>query len=152
MLIEFDEQTMFTQSINITDIGLVALKCTNNSGDTYYIAVQTAFGKTTIIKFGPVLEDIDTLLDEFNLSYKKIDYKETLIIDGEIICDYETFKEFSDSYANPRNFAAGSIRLLNAKESASRRLSFVAWDVIKGIYKNSLSFYYNKDLLRIKVK
>lgn len=70
---------------------------------------------------------------------KKIDYKETLVVDGEIICDYKTFEEFSNDYANPRNFAAGSIRLLNSRESASRRLSFIVWDVIEGLYKNSLS-------------
>lgn len=63
---------------------------------------------------------------------KSISYLEELIIDGEVICDYESFAQFSSEYKNPRNFAAGSIRLLDAKECASRKLSFVAWDVIKG--------------------
>ena len=40
--------------------------------------------------------------------------------------------KFSNEYANPRNFAAGSIRLLSAKESAARNLKFVAWDIING--------------------
>lgn len=53
------------------------------------------------------------------------------VIDGEIICTYGDFEEFAETYKNPRNFAAGSIRLLDAKESASRKLSFVAWDLIK---------------------
>ena len=55
-----------------------------------------------------------------------------LLIDGEIICNYKDFEKFKDSYKNARNFAAGSIRLLDAKESAARNLSFVAWDLIKG--------------------
>ncbi len=55
-----------------------------------------------------------------------------LTIDGEIICTFEDFKEFENEYANPRNFAAGSIRLLSAKESATRNLKFVAWDIING--------------------
>lgn len=63
---------------------------------------------------------------------KIISYKEDLVVDGEVICDYESFKSFSDKYKNPRNFAAGSIRLLDSKECSSRNLSFVAWDVIKG--------------------
>ena len=63
---------------------------------------------------------------------KSISYLEELIIDGEVICDYKSFAQFSSEYKNPRNFAAGSIRLLDAKECASRQLSFVAWDVIKG--------------------
>ena len=55
-----------------------------------------------------------------------------LTVDGEIICTFENFKEFENEYANPRNFAAGSIRLLSAKESATRNLKFVAWDMING--------------------
>ena len=53
-----------------------------------------------------------------------------LTVDGEIICAFEDFKEFENDYANPRNFAAGSIRLLDAKESATRKLKFIAWDLI----------------------
>ena len=58
-----------------------------------------------------------------------------LTIDGEIICTYEDFKEFENEYANPRNFAAGSIRLLDAKESAMRNLRFVAWEIIEENYE-----------------
>ena len=64
---------------------------------------------------------------------KLIDYKDELVVDGEIICRVADFQEFSDLYANPRNFAAGSIRLLDARECAKRKLTFVAWDVIKGM-------------------
>lgn len=72
---------------------------------------------------------------------KEIKYKEELIIDGEIICKTDIFSEkFADTYKNARNFAAGSIRLLDAAESANRDLSFVAWEVIKGFDEiNSLS-------------
>lgn len=55
-----------------------------------------------------------------------------VVIDGEIICTYNDFKQFETEYANPRNFAAGSIRLLDSKECACRNLTFVAWDVIEG--------------------
>lgn len=61
-----------------------------------------------------------------------IGYKDELIIDGEVICKYQDFAPFADQYKNPRNFAAGSIRLLSNQESADRNLSFIAWDVIKG--------------------
>lgn len=66
----------------------------------------------------------------------KIDYKNTLVVDGEIICDYNTFEEFKNDYKNPRNFASGSIRLLDSKECEKRKLSFVAWDVIQGFTDN----------------
>lgn len=63
----------------------------------------------------------------------KINYKNKLVVDGEIICTYKNFEKFADEYKNPRNFASGSIRLLDSKESAMRNLTFVAWDVIEGI-------------------
>lgn len=62
----------------------------------------------------------------------KINHKGELVIDGEIICTYHNFEQFKDEYKNPRNFASGSIRLLDSKECEKRKLTFVAWDVIKG--------------------
>ena len=62
-----------------------------------------------------------------------------VVIDGEVICTYDDFDEFKNDYKNPRNFASGSIRLLDSKESAQRKLTFVAWDCIKGIKRDTLS-------------
>ena len=66
---------------------------------------------------------------------KRIDYPHELIVDGEIICDTETFKEFADEYANPRNFASGSIRLLDSRECGKRKLKFILWNVVQGPFK-----------------
>ena len=63
----------------------------------------------------------------------EIPMKDEVIIDGEVICTYTDFKEFSDEFANPRNFASGSIRLLDARVCEKRKLTFVAWDCIKGL-------------------
>ena len=73
-----------------------------------------------------------------------IDYKDELIVDGEIICTYHDFELFKNTYKNPRNFASGSIRLLDSKECAKRKLTFIAWDVItsfntKGLLSKYLS-------------
>ena len=62
-----------------------------------------------------------------------IPIKDEVIVDGEIICTYNDFKQFQDKFANPRNFAAGSIRLLNSADCAARHLTFIAWDCIKGL-------------------
>ena len=62
-----------------------------------------------------------------------IPYKEELVVDGEIICTYADFDDFSADYKNPRNFAAGSIRLLDSNECAKRKLTFVVWDVLSGL-------------------
>ena len=70
---------------------------------------------------------------------KKIAYKNELIIDGEIICTYNDFEDFKNEYKNPRNFASGSIRLLDSNECAKRKLSFIAWDCVFGFYNFTLS-------------
>lgn len=62
-----------------------------------------------------------------------IPYKKRVVIDGEIICTYAEFEKVKDQYKNPRNYAAGSIRLLDAHESRDRFLTFIAWDVIEFI-------------------
>ena len=67
---------------------------------------------------------------------KRIEYTNKLVVDGEVICTYEDFENFKDEYKNPRNFASGSIRLLNSEESANRHLTFIAWDVIEGFKDN----------------
>lgn len=64
---------------------------------------------------------------------KQIPITHTLVIDGEIICSKADFKEFENEYANPRNFASGSIRLLDSNECSKRKLQFIAWDIIEGL-------------------
>jgi DNA ligase (NAD+) len=66
---------------------------------------------------------------------QRIPCKEDTTIDGEIICLYNDFKDFEDEYKNPRNFAAGSIRLLNSQECSRRKLTFMAWELISDKYK-----------------
>ena len=62
---------------------------------------------------------------------KKIPYTGRLVVDGEIICKINDFVPFSEQFKNPRNFAAGTIRLLDPKVCEKRNLSFIAWDVIE---------------------
>lgn len=66
---------------------------------------------------------------------KTIDSNYDTVVDGEIICTYENFEKFNKDYSNPRNFASGSIRLLDSNECAKRGLVFVAWDMINGYDK-----------------
>ena len=77
----------------------------------------------------------------------KIPYMDELIIDGEIICTYTDFEKFSSDYKNPRNFAAGSIRLLDSKECANRNLTFVAWDILTPMmFDNGTEYKLNQKL------
>lgn len=115
-------------------------------GNKKYIAMAKMDGLTCSIKYqngklvsaetrgnGVIGEDIlHNALQVKNIP-NKINYVDELVLDGEIICTYNDFKPFENEYKNPRNFASGSIRLLDSKESASRHLTFVVWDVIKGL-------------------
>ena len=76
----------------------------------------------------------------------RLDYYDTLTIDGEVICTKKDFEQFSNQYANPRNFAAGSLRLLDSEECAKRNLTFVAWDCIE----NNTGKYLSEKLGWIK--
>lgn len=69
----------------------------------------------------------------------RIENIDEVIVDGEIICKYDDFEEFKNEYKNPRNFASGSIRLLDSQECSKRKLSFIAWDCIKGISAQTLT-------------
>lgn len=61
---------------------------------------------------------------------QEIPYKGELVVCGEVICRTNIFeKYFADDYANERNFASGALKLLDANESAKRKLSFVAWEL-----------------------
>lgn len=84
---------------------------------------------------------------------KYISYKGELTIDGEIICPYDVFtNKFLGEYKNPRNFAAGSIRLLDAKECSTRHLQFVAWDMITPLYidDTGIEISFSNKLERLK--
>ena len=76
---------------------------------------------------------------------KRIPYYEDFIVDGEIICTDKNFEPFANDYKNSRNFAAGSIRLLDSKECASRNLTFIVWNIITPI-SNS----FTKNLIQAK--
>ena len=118
----------------------------NFLGDKPFIAMPKMDGLTCSLRYvggklvsaetrgdGQVGEDILHNILTLKSVPKTIPEEEELIVDGEIICKYNDFEDFKDDYKNPRNFAAGSIRLLDASECAKRKLTFVAWDVIKGI-------------------
>ena len=111
-------------------------------GNKSYIAMAKMDGLTCSLKYkngvlvaaetrgnGEIGEDIlHNALVIKNIP-KRISFTDgELTVDGEIICTYENFELFKNEYKNPRNFASGSIRLLDSKECANRNLSFVAWD------------------------
>ncbi len=68
-----------------------------------------------------------------------IPYKGELLIRGEALMRHSVFKEINSKsekpFANVRNAAAGSMRQLNPKITAQRKLDFIAYDILScGIF------------------
>ena len=116
-----------------------------------YIAMAKLDGLTLTLKYdkgklisaetrgnGIVGEDVTHNARVIKNIPQEIGYDEELIVDGEVISTYTNFEQFSGWFKNPRNFAAGSIRLLDANECATRGLSFIVWEVIKGFDESVL--------------
>lgn len=65
-------------------------------------------------------------------------WPKTLVVRGEVFLSKKEFKRINDelakkgekTYANPRNLAAGSVRQLDPKVTASRKLDSFAYDII----------------------
>ncbi len=85
------------------------------------------------IEWEDVSENIKTL---HNIP-KKISYKDHLEVRWEVIMPISSFKTLNQKaletggkvFANPRNAASGSLRLLDASITASRNLKFFAYDL-----------------------
>lgn len=125
-------------------------------GDKPWIAMAKMDGLTCSLKYehgrlvgaetrgnGEVGENIFHNAMVIDSIPKRLGMDINLVVDGEIICTYQDFEGFkkadprdADGYMNPRNFAAGSIRLLDSKECITRNLTFVAWDIITSSISN----------------
>ena len=76
----------------------------------------------------------------------EIPYKEDLIIDGEVVIDWNTFNRINENlpedkkYKHPRNLVSGSLTLFDSKEASNRNMRFIAWRVIKGFSHDSMFF------------
>lgn len=81
-----------------------------------------------------------------------IDYKELIEIRGEIVITKSDFEKLNierlengeNLFSNPRNASAGSLRQLNSKITAQRKLLFLPW----GVGENSLNIDSNYELMQ----
>lgn len=73
----------------------------------------------------------------------RINCKDEVIVDGEVIISYDDFDKINatlleeERYKHPRNLASGSIRQLDSSIAAQRNMQFIAWKLIKGSDDNS---------------
>lgn len=96
---------------------------------------------------GQVGEDITHNAQVIRGIPMKVPIKGTFVVDGELIITYDDFLElkekFVDSkgktYKNARNLASGSVRLLDSRACAQRKVQFHAWKPIQGLAVKYLS-------------
>lgn len=89
---------------------------------------------------GLVGEDITQNLKTVEAIPLTIDYQDHLVVRGEVFISKKEFQEINHLqaklnlplYANPRNIAAGSVRQLDPKVTASRKLDSFMYDIIVG--------------------
>ncbi len=82
---------------------------------------------------GYIGEEVTLQVRTINTVPLKIKYKKEIEITGEALMRYSVFKDYNENaerpLKNPRNGAAGAIRNLDPKITASRRLDFVAYNI-----------------------
>ena len=124
--------------------GFLSVKCDGLTTSLHYINGEL-IGAETRGDGVAGTECLQNVLTMKNVP-KEIPYKDELIIDGETIIGWDTFKEINDKlpedkkYKHPRNLVSGSLQLLDSKDAASRNMRFVAWRVIKGFEHKSVFF------------
>lgn len=128
--------------------GILSVKCDGLTTSLHYIDGKLIGAETrgNGVKGTECLQNVLTMKNV----PKEIPYKDELIIDGETIIGWDTFREINDKlpedkkYKHPRNLVSGSLQLLDSKEAASRNMRYIGWRVIKGFEHKSVFFDLKK--------
>jgi len=121
------------QKIVETDFSLVAeLKLDGLSMAVKYVDGRLKYAATR--GNGKVGEDVTENAKTIKSLPLVIPYKDELLIRGEALMRHSVFKEINRKsekpFANVRNAAAGSMRQLDPKVTAKRKLDFIAYDIL----------------------
>lgn len=86
MIVDYKAQRTYDATLQIDDPGNCAIMCHGSFRDNrvtlpgdYYMIVATVMGRTTIIKWGPLVPDISELPNGYTLDVKSFNYKEPTI-------------------------------------------------------------------------
>ena len=86
---------------------------------------------------GEIGEDITHNVRTFVNLPQRIPFPGELILDGECIIDYPTFREIisreNTEYKNPRNLVSGTVRQLDSRVAARRNVKFIAWKLYRAV-------------------
>lgn len=138
--VKADEKLMLEQQINsdgrihgyFTDIKMDGLACALHYEDGLLVQAVTRGD-------GLVGEDVTMNVRTIENVPLRIDLSGHVEVRGEIVIFKKDFDELNEKqkkagdkpFANPRNLAAGSIRQLDPRVAASRKLKFMAYDLVE---------------------
>jgi len=135
-----DWQTRFIKLVAEDKKGLVDYYCELKiDGLAIELVYKDGFLQTGSTRGdGNVGEDITQNLKTVEAIPLKIDYKKDLIVRGEVFITKKEFERINNEqkekdlpvYANPRNIAAGSVRQLDPKITAGRKLDSFAYELL----------------------
>jgi DNA ligase (NAD+) len=130
----------------VIDISKTALVCEPKfDGASLNLIYENGSLKQAITRGdGSVGEDVTSNVKTISSVPLSIDYRGLIEIRGEVVIKKEDFEAINNEratnneqlFANPRNAAAGSLRQLDSKITAKRKLFFQVW----GIGTHSLEF------------
>ena len=66
--------------LDIEDIGQCCIQANNDEGLFYYLLIETRFGQTKILEYGPAAPDFDELPKSVVCSFSRIEYSERAIM------------------------------------------------------------------------
>ena len=73
-------QEVATQSLDVDDIGNVAIRAQDETHIEYYLIISTEFGLTKVFEYGPSIPDVYELPLHVSASYNQFEFNETKII------------------------------------------------------------------------
>lgn len=105
------------------------------------LTIQLTYDNGTLTKAvtrgnGEIGENVTHNAKYFKGVPKKINFTGHLVLRGEALITYQQFEKLNNSlpdeekYKNARNLASGSVRQLNAKDSARRHIEFKAFELV----------------------
>ena len=95
---------------------------------------------------GEIGNDITEHVRQFKNVPLHINKEGTYIIDGEALIKLDDFEEVNKNgeYKNSRNLTAGTLSSLDTSVVKDRKLSWYAWEVVKGAAWTNESSFFNK--------
>lgn len=90
---------------------------------------------------GIIGSDVTEHVKQFTNVPLHINKEGTYVIDGEALIRLDDFAEINknEKYKNSRNLAAGTLSSLDTSVVKDRKLSWYAWEVVKGLNTNSFA-------------